>query len=166
MDADDNLILPVPSSDEEDPQLPPVLDNNHIIFSPQKQQRTRFNSGASKKRKRQHCQSPPQVVKATVTVSHDNTTTLAVDLGMEAGSELPQQSWDEGDDDKAQLPPIEVDDVSSNDSSIEYLEYVDCVMAGAAGFFQLEADLFVVQGWDIKSQVAKVCLSPILLRCN
>jgi hypothetical protein len=40
-----------------------------------------------------------------------------------------------------------------------YPEYVDSVLGGAAGFFQLALTVFVVQGWDSRSKSATVGMS-------
>ncbi|KAF9551903.1 hypothetical protein CPC08DRAFT_647429 [Agrocybe pediades] len=37
----------------------------------------------------------------------------------------------------------------------DYLEFCECVLAGAAGFYQLEWDLFVVQAWDSSRSVVR-----------
>jgi len=47
-----------------------------------------------------------------------------------------------------------------------YPEYVDSVLAGAAGFFQVAFTVFVVQGWDSRIKSAMVGMSCFYLRSS
>jgi hypothetical protein len=47
-------------------------------------------------------------------------------------------------------------DFESGGESGTYAEYIDCTLAGAAGFFQITTTVFVVQGWDDRMKSATV----------
>lgn len=63
------------------------------------------------------------------------------------------------------VPPIELqhecpanDDLSEMLPTSGYEEYVESVKAGIAGVYQIEQNVFVVQGWDCKTLSATVSL--------
>jgi hypothetical protein len=43
-----------------------------------------------------------------------------------------------------------------HDNAIKYEHYVDGALAGAAGFVQISASLFVAQGWDVRTMMVTV----------
>lgn len=48
-------------------------------------------------------------------------------------------------------------DVSTDDSTNSYIDFVESVLVGGVGFFQISKTMFVVQGWNQRTGSGSVC---------
>lgn len=132
-----NKINLPPASTQDDFSLPapsssPSSGGCRVVYSPQKRSR-HFSTDNSFERRARGPQNKSSKSRSLVDVHggiHTPQPTLTFESVMDGLEEDAQ----------------------------EYGPYVEYVLAGAAGFYQIESDLFVVQGWDGRRGATKVRL--------
>jgi len=156
MDSDDfeNIQLPIPPDSDEDDILP--LYSSHetdlmSIISPQKRQRTKYTNHTTQKRRKIAKSSP---VKKSTSV-HSSPSKTINEL-THVVSETPFAEQQNNSSEPLEIQTEFSDDIEGEEDIQGYSNYCECVLSGTAGFYQLESDLFVVEGWDTKKHMVKV----------
>ena len=101
-----------------------------MSISPQKRERSNYPLG-------------PFTLKRSKSSHKSNATdTLSTNLAHELAEENRAEVLGERDYDVA----------------LSYAEYLEHIQFGGISFFKLERDMYIVQGWDGRRKVAKVCI--------
>jgi len=136
-----NLCLPIPSQNTagQTLSLQPVKETrqygNFPQLSPQKRPRTNHN-----------VEGPPTTRKRS-----NYSRVIPLNLSPVKGID--------GDDEASVYPlntPSPNNTLDAGDNSLSYSDYLEYALAGAAGVYRLEKDLFIVQGWDGRRKTTKV----------
>jgi len=128
-----NLCLPTPSQNTavQTLSLQPVKETRQYGIFPQlsPQKRPRMNHNG---------EGPPATRKRT-NYSRLVPLNLSPVKGADGGDEASGYPSDTSSLNDA---------LDAGDNSLAYSDYLEYALAGAAGVYRLEQDLFVVQGWD------------------
>lgn len=126
----------------------PNSDNGNITLSPQKRQRVGYGAKSNRRSKNQQAKKSRNTSESGISLQDQRTDSVL--------------DWNDPNAGGINLEPYEqptTEEVEQRDSVIAgYSNYVEDVMAGVAGFFQLERDLYIVQGYDTKKSLVKVRL--------
>jgi len=139
-----NFNLPPPTSKRPTLSLPPPSDLPKPLLAPPraKPDQGRLSNLSPQKRPRVNYQSNANNLNTRLFYPSKKKSKAANPAGSEANAK--EHVSDSSD---------------ALDDTLSYAEYLDYALAGAAGVYRLERDLYVVQGWDGRRKSTKVYIS-------